>query len=117
MPRIEPGMGKVIAEPAHEVWTVNGRRTWGTNLVVGPEIVEQFRQGWRCLRCYGPQEEAFPDECVEPFCNYKIKDDQLRHFASDFQGEKHYGPSPDEFDDEQEDWKPASGIWVPKGIN
>lgn len=117
---IEPGMGEVIVEAAQELWTINGVRRLGTNLLVNPEIVEQYRTGWRCLRCHAPQEEAFPEICIEgshpdKICSYPIRRDQLRHFEKDYQGER-YCPA-DDYDDEREDWVRKNGILVPRAVD
>lgn len=116
---IDPGMGEVIVEDAPEVWRINGRLVGGANIAVSDEVFDQFRHGYRCLRCYGVQPEAFPDECVEPFCRFPIRADQLRYLEAEHRGEQRYGPSP--IDDaaeevERQTWTPKTGIWLPKGV-
>lgn len=119
---IERGMKDVIVENSNEIMVVDGERRVGVNVAVSKEIFEQYRQGLRCLRCQGVQDEPFPKVCNQHFkwaggewkCGFKIKDDQLRYLENEHQGEKHYGPSElDDIDFEREDWKPRSGIWVP----
>ena len=117
MPQPKPGLPGAIVEDAPERWVINGQPRRGVNIAVTDEQFEQYRQGYRCIRCHGVQPEPFPAECVEPFCKFRIKDDQIRFLESEFRGEHRYGPSPVEVDHEKEDWKPRSGIWLPRSVN
>lgn len=116
--RIEPGLGETIVEGARTGSLVNGVPRQDVNLVVSEEIFQQYRQGYRCLKCYGVQSQPFPEECEEPFCSFGIKENQLRYLEAEFQGEEFYGPTPDDVLDEErerEQWTKRSGIYVPKG--
>jgi hypothetical protein len=111
----------MIVESAPEVYEVNGREVLGINKVVPAEIFEQYRQGYRCLRCdHAPQEEPLPKHCIEPYCRYEMRKYQLQDLEFQDRGSQRYGPTPlDEIDDmygderEREHWHPKTGIWVP----
>lgn len=78
--------------------------------------IEEIRQGYRCIKCLGPQPEPFPDKCVEPWCPFPIKKEQLRWFQEMFRGYEYHGPLSDvtEFDYEMDGWVPKNGILVPR---
>lgn len=44
---------------------------------VTPAQYQEFRQGYRCVICLGAQQAAFPDKCIEPYCEFPIRDRQL----------------------------------------
>ena len=115
--RLEPGLPGAIVEQSNEVWAINGELHAGVNIALSPEQFEQYREGRRCLRCHALQEEPFPKECIEPFCSFRIRDDQLRYLENEHRGTHRYGPSDDEYDDEAEIWTPNGGIRVPKSIS
>ena len=111
----------MIVEPSFEVHVVNGREVRGVNKVVSKETFEQYRQGYRCFACdHAPQPEAFPEECVEPYCRYPMKKDQLLDLEFHVQGEMRYGPTPwDEVDemfaeeDERKKYEQGASLWLP----
>lgn len=119
MTRINPGMPDTIVERTpSERWTINGRTTAGVNMVVSPEVFEQYRTGYRCLRCHAVQDEPFPEVCIEAshpdgICRYPIRERQAAELAKEHRGEERYGPSPLEFDDERDEWAERNGIWLP----
>lgn len=100
----------------------NGWRA-GYNATFDAETVERFRVGRACLRCWEPQEHAFPDACG--LCGYAIRDLQARDFEQEFHGEKWLGPTTslhDEFERLDEKGKkrrhnPQSSIWLPRGVS
>ena len=118
---IRPGIPEMIVEPSTEVHTINGREVRGVNKAVPEEVFEQYRQGYRCFACdHAPQPEPFPNACVEPYCRYPMKRDQLRDLEFHDRGSRRYGPTPfDEIDDmfgeerERESFKKRTGIWLP----
>lgn len=121
---IRPGIPEMIVEMApEEAYVVNGRPTMGVNKAVPPEVFEQYRQGYRCLACdHAPQPEPFPKECVEPYCRYPMKRDQLRDLEFHDKGSQRYGPTPfseiDEIfgeEDERTNFTKRTGIWLPGG--
>jgi hypothetical protein len=93
-----------------------------------PEYIEQYRQGYRCLMCHhGPQPEAFPKECIEPFCRFPMKSQQMTLFERMYAGDT--TTEPQEVEEELEDlWLPPSAeegaemeeppsghLWLPEG--
>lgn len=95
----------------------------GFNATFDADTIERFRQGYACMRCWEPFEEAFPEAC--PLCMYPVRDRQRVDFADEFEGEKWIGPTTslsDEFDQmveggQRKRHKPGSSIWVPRGVS
>lgn len=130
MARFERGFGpETIVENSNEVF-VDGKGVArsGVNIAGSKDLFEQYRSGYRCLRCHHVQEEAFPEVCemrdTSPGgtwrCGFRIRDDQLRMLEVEYQGEHRYGPTPlSEMEEqwEEDDWKPKTGIWLPKGFS
>lgn len=50
----------------------------GMEVILSPEDFEAFRQGYLCPPpphgCLARQESAFPEKCIEPYCNCNIKE-------------------------------------------
>jgi hypothetical protein len=128
MARFERGIPDAIVENSNEVYIdEEGVPRSGVNLAVSAEVVEQYRQGYRCLKCQHVNSEPFPEVCeardVSPGgrwrCGFRMREQQMQLFELQFQGEKYYGPTPlDPYREqwEREDWKPKTGIWLPRGI-
>lgn len=124
MSRIPKGLGEeTILEPGNQVFVIDGEPRVSTNVVVSPERFEDYRQGYRCLRCHERQDEPFPKVCKAHFrgadwewrCGYEMRANQARDFANEAD-EARYGPSPvDDHDYDRELWAPSgnSRIWVP----
>jgi hypothetical protein len=117
---IERGLGpNVIVDNSNRVRQIDGELRVDPQVVISREQFEEYRLGYRCLRCHGVQSKPMPEVCeVRDLtgtwrCGYRIKDDQLRHLEQETD-EQWYGPSPDDYDYEQENWMPKSGIYVPK---
>lgn len=124
MSRIEKGLGpETIVEPGNQVFVVDGGPRQSANVVVSPERFEEYRTGYRCLRCHEVQDEPFPAVCRAHFrwadgewrCGYEMRREQLAHLEAETT-EQRYGPSPDDFDYEQELWEPKTGIYLPRGV-
>ncbi len=118
---IDPGLGdETIIENHPSVWVVDGEPRSGVNVVVSEDRWHEFRSGYRCLRCYGVQDEAFPEVCKARDltgswrCGFRMRDDQLRFLENETTTQR-YGPSPDDDDYERENFKPSgdSRIWLP----
>jgi hypothetical protein len=54
------------------------------------EMISRIRLGYVCLKCYEPQEVAFPNECANPICAYPMGIRQTRDFELEFQGEEQF---------------------------
>lgn len=102
MSRISPGMPNATVTSAREVY---GDRL-GLKVTVDPETFEQFRTGYRCLKCYAAQEHAWPEECVEPYCRFPIREKQADLIEFEFRGEETLWPDREPMDN-------PSGMWLP----
>ena len=129
MARFERGMPEAIVENSREVFfDEEGVPRSGINLALPADRVEEYRQGYRCVKCHGVQSEAFPEVCEAADrspggtwkCGFRMRDDQVRILEAQHQGEQYYGPTPLEPYREQwerEDWVKKEGrVWIPKGI-
>jgi hypothetical protein len=88
MTRIEPGMpdAVVLNDDKLYAWG-DGTLRRGSNILLPKETIEQYRQGYRCIRCHGVQDEPFPRECQQPFCRFPMRDRQLDLLAVEDGGE------------------------------
>lgn len=113
--RFEPGMPEAVVRPIGEVEVVNGRPTLGLNITVTPDVLEQYRQGYRCIACHhGPQPKAFPEHCSEPYCRFPMRRDQAAELARQMRGEEDLWPDDHEDDDgERRDRLERDGFWLP----
>jgi hypothetical protein len=65
--------------------TPEGKRLMaGLNIAACTEDVEQVRQGYRCLNCWEPLDEAWPRACF--LCSYPIGKKQAEDFARVYKG-------------------------------
>lgn len=62
----------------------DGRLMPGLNIAACDEDVDQVRTGYRCIRCWEPLENAWPENC--PLCGFPIKEHQAEHFARAYKG-------------------------------
>lgn len=62
----------------------DGRMMPGLNIAAQDEDVEQVRQGYRCIRCWEPLDNAWPKQC--PLCGFPIAEHQAEHFAKVYKG-------------------------------
>jgi len=62
----------------------DGRVMRESRLTLSPEWIEQLFQGYRCAACLERQEEAFPEECIAPWCDFPIRDEQRARLEIDF---------------------------------
>lgn len=114
MARFDPGLRTGFAEDATAVDEYgNVHRT--VNWVLTPDEYEQVKQGYRCVHCMEPFDEAFPEACN--LCSFPVRAEQTRRLELESQGERWYGPSPDDplGDEERErrEWRKRTGIWLP----
>jgi hypothetical protein len=78
-----------VVEEDHGVMEVHetpeGKRLLpGLNIAASTEDVEQVRQGYRCINCWEPLENAWPKGC--PLCGFPIADKQSETFARVYKG-------------------------------
>ncbi len=74
---------------------------------------EEYRQGYRCIKCHAAQQSAFPEECVEWYCRFRMREHQLEVIEFEHRGEMEPWPQPELDEREREAWTPRNGIWVP----
>ena len=131
MTRIKPGIPEMVVLTSDRVTRDDdGQGRIENDLVVPPQIVEQFRQGYRCMECLAVQSQPFPEYCEEVFkdrphpepckcgmcgCFYPIRAEQPARFARDFAGEGELWPDL-EADREREQFQRRTGIVIPRGI-
>lgn len=87
--RAEDDLGSVWTEPGSD------RLQRNVQLMLTPEMADQIRSGYRCLRCLEPQSTAFPEVCegYEALgCSYPIRDRQVLDFSMESEGERLIGP-------------------------
>lgn len=89
---MQTGEGVVLEPDSTEMWTFgDDRLLGGVDVTISPEWMRQMQAGYRCLRCWEPQDESFPLHCS--LCQYEMKELQIRDIAIEVQGTKHLGPS------------------------
>jgi len=62
----------------------DGRFMKESRLTLSREWMEQLWQGYRCAACLERQEEAFPEVCCAPWCDFPIKAEQRARLEIDF---------------------------------
>lgn len=87
MPR--PAWNRIVVEEDQGVMEVHetpeGKRLMpGLNIAACVEDVEQVREGYRCINCWEPLEEAWPRGC--PLCHFPISKEQSATFARVYKG-------------------------------
>ena len=86
----------------------------GINWMLTDEELSQVKQGYRCLNCMEPFEQAFPEKCN--VCGFLVRENQsfelLRQHQGEIDSETDQWKQLDE-QREREAFKPRSGIWVP----
>lgn len=112
MARLHPGLPNVRVTTSREVYMTREGPVHAVQMDMPRERFEEYRQGYRCMRCHAAQESAFPERCLEWYCRFPIAEQQLRLIEFEHRGEKEPWPTA-ELDREQEDWTPRNGVWVP----
>lgn len=113
--RINPGLPNAVVRTSGEVWNEGGELRMGLNITVGDDTFEEWKQGYRCAApphgCLAAQREAFPEKCIEPYCNFNLKRDLADWLRFAYQGEVELWPEMDEGDPEREAFDRR--IWLP----
>jgi len=77
--------GILAAEPTHRGRQLpDGRFMHESRLTLSEEWMEQLFQGYRCAACLERQEEAYPEVCIAPWCDFPIRDEQRARLEIDF---------------------------------
>jgi hypothetical protein len=118
MNRIHPGLPGAVVRTNAELYAENGELRRGLHWTLPPETIEEFRQGYRCALpphgCGAAQQEAFPEKCIEPYCDFNLKRDLSLWLAMAFEGEETLWPE-QPADEERNQWRAARGLWLPPG--
>ncbi len=91
------------------------------DLAVPDEVVEQFRQGYRCMDCLAVQSQAFPEICEEVYkdgggCGFSIRTEQPDRFSQNFGGDlDRFDNGEPQEDVERRAWE--LGIALPPGFS
>lgn len=112
MSRVPAGLPNVRVTASNEIYMTSGGPVRAVQIDMTRERFEEYRQGYRCMKCHAAQESAFPERCLEWYCRFPIAEHQLGLIEFEHRGEKEPWPTA-AIDREQEDWQPRSGIWVP----
>lgn len=93
-----PTFRAVVKDSLDSVWLdePTGRVQRDAVVMVNPEVKEALREGMLCLRCWEPQDEAFPPPHRAnhlPGCTYPIAERQAIDVRMEFRGDEHVGPA------------------------
>lgn len=84
-----PKWNRILVEEDHGVMevheTAEGSRLMpGLNVAMCDDDVERTRQGYKCIRCYEPFENAWPRHCN--VCGFPVATHQAEQFARVYKG-------------------------------
>lgn len=122
MSRVHPGLPGAVVRTATEVVADSGELRQSLNWTVSPETIQEFREGYRCALpphgCGAAQETAFPAKCIEPYCNFNLRDNLGRWFAQVFEGEEDLWPDREQDDplEQHRFYASKAGIVLPPGF-
>lgn len=101
----------------------DGRVTRDANVTLSEEQYREMVAGYRCCRCYGLVDSAFPESCGFPFCDgypegFPMRERQREVLEREFDGEEWIGISRETYEREQAEADrlahPSKGlIWIP----
>jgi len=123
MTRIAPGLTGAVLRTSREAHVTERGPEVQTDLIIPPELFEQYRQGWRCPSCHTVQDEARPKVCKTVWrdtgehCGFPIRDKLDEWLQLNFRGEETLWPDhTDQYaaEDEEKFWVPQNGILVPR---
>lgn len=109
-------MSDVEFEIADRNIRIGDREFADSDIIISDEMFAKARAGYLCIKCWGPQEVAFPKKCREPFCQYPMKDRQSMDIMSMYAG---VSKTPDwaydqnELDERAKEHYQRKGIWLP----
>jgi hypothetical protein len=127
MSRLHPGLPGAIVRASTEVIADSGEARHSINWTLAPETIQEFREGYRCALpphgCGAAQETAFPEKCIEPYCNFNLKRDLAGWLESVYAGDEDLWPGRDEdaaerdYEREQNEYYARrAGIILPPGF-
>ena len=131
MTRIAPGLAGAVVRHSNEVFVESdGQKRVGVKITVSPEIFEQYRSGYRCIRCHAVQDEPFPEVCQEVYkdrphpepcmcghcrCGFQMRAKQMERLTFEFQGEENLWPDRDDDEERARFELEKQGVWLPPG--
>lgn len=122
MTRIEPGLKGVVVRPSNQITQTKTGFRQEAEIVMPKETYEQYRQGYRCIKCHSVQSQPFPRVCEAKWkdgggCGFPMADQQMHHLEVEFTGEVDLWPEDREDwvqeERERENWQRKTGIWLP----
>jgi hypothetical protein len=124
---IHPGLPGAIVRSSAEVINDSGELRHSINWTLAPETIREFREGYRCALpphgCGAAQTHAFPEKCIEPYCNFNLKRDLARWLENAYAGDEDLWPGQDEaeaqraYEREQDEFYAGrAGIVLPPGF-
>ena len=112
MSKLHPGIPGAVVRTGNEIYVKDGRPVRSVDITIPPETLDEYRCGYRCLACHAAQESAFPEACIEPYCRFPMKRDQMQLFESQFRGEESLWPTRED-DEDPDERRTQSGIYLP----
>lgn len=115
--RINPGLPNAVVRTSGEVYRDGKELKQGLNITVTDDTFDEWKQGYRCAApphgCLAAQREAFPEKCIEPYCNFNLKRDLSSWLEFAYRGEVELWPDRDDYDPEREEFQRRTGVWLP----
>lgn len=106
------GLPHAVVRRSNELYRTDAGVRQGVDMVVPPEVFEQYRLGYRCIACHHfPQPSAFPDNCCEPYCRFPMRRDQMARLEAGHRGEEDLWPT--RTDEELRGDLEDQGVWLP----
>jgi hypothetical protein len=113
MSKLAPGLPGAVVRTGNEIHVKDGRPELSVDITLPPETLEEYRAGYRCIACHAAQESAWPERCLEPYCRFPIKRDQARQLEIEFRGEESLWPTREDEDEDPDERRTSSGIYLP----
>lgn len=106
----DTGLPGAIVSLSRELYHDGKALRPGMDLCLTPEQFDKLRSGYLCPPpphgCLAHQREAFPEKCLEPYCNFNLKRDLSGWLERAFAGEQDPWPTRRSELEEQ-------GVWLP----
>lgn len=115
---VEDHVGRVVQY-------ADGHLSRDADVTLTEEQYKEMAQGYRCCRCYGMLDTAFPETCGFPGCDgypngFPVRERQRKVMEEEFDGLKWIGPSRAMYERAQTPVEPfkatKTGILVPRNV-
>ena len=114
----DTGLPGAVIRESRELYVENGELRHGLHVTLAPDQFNMLREGYLCPPpphgCLARQREAFPEKCIEPYCNFNLRRDLPRWLERAFAGYETLWPDREPADLERERWMAERGIWLPE---